>query len=310
MADVASRRSASWEPDAVRTTVVRLAQEASVELNVQDVQHLGAMRELLRPETRVYVSHLPKQSFRETLSVCAAVRSAGFEAIHHVPVRLFESHAQLSGFIDEAVDRGVNEALLISGDYAQARGPFSCVADVFREVDLRVSGWKRISFGGHPEGHPKVDLPTIRAAELEKARLAQSFGLHATFVTQFFFEADPFLEWAHGLRSAGRSVAIRAGLAGPASVTTLFRFAVRCGVGPSIKALNTRPGSFTRLLAEHGPEEVLTRLAADESLQPSRLDGIHLFCFGGVIRTCRWLNQLASGQFVLNEAGQLGRLTP
>jgi methylenetetrahydrofolate reductase (NADH) len=305
MADGASRRSASWEPDAVRTAIVRLAQEASVELNVQDVQHPGTLRELLRPDTRVYVSHLPKQTFQETLNVCTAARSAGFAAIPHIPVRLFESRAQLSAFIGEAVNRGVNEALLISGDYAQARGPFSCVADVLREVDLRAWGWERISFGGHPEGHPKVDLSTIRAAELEKARLAQSFGLHATFVTQFCFAADPFLEWSQGLRNAGRSVAIRAGLAGPASVTTLFRFAVRCGVGPSIKALNTRPGSFTRLLSEHGPEDVLTRLAANESLHASRLDGIHLFCFGGVTRTCRWLNKLASGQFVLSEAGQL-----
>jgi len=295
----------SGRVDAVRANLVRLAQGASVELNIQDAQHLVALVDFLGPGTRIYVSHLPKQSFRDTLSVCAAVRSAGFDAIPHIPVRLFESQAQLSAFIDEAVGRGVNEALLISGDYAQARGPFSCVADVLREVDLRALGWARVSFGGHPEGHPKVALATIRAAELEKERLARSMGLRVSFVTQFFFEAAPFLEWARGLWCADRSVAIRAGLAGPANVATLFKFALRCGVGPSIRALGSRPGSFTRLLGEQGPEDVLTRLAADEPTQSSSLDGIHLFCFGGIVRTCQWLHQVASGQFELSETGKL-----
>jgi methylenetetrahydrofolate reductase (NADPH) len=283
---------------------VRLAHDASVELNVQDVPHLADSRAFLAGGTRIYISHLPKQSFERTLEACSAVRAAGFEPIPHVPVRLLATREELCRFIDEASARSVRELLLISGDYAHAVGPYSAVTDVLKAIDLRARGIERISIGGHPEGHAKVCSSDIRQAELDKARIAGGQGLQTTFVTQFFFEAKPFLEWAGTLRSSGANAAIRAGLAGPAKLSTLLRFAARCGVGPSIRALGTRPGTFAKLLGEHGPEHLLTELAQSASEWPEAFQGLHMFCFGGYLRTCRWLHALASGQFKLT-AGEL-----
>lgn len=276
---------------------MRLAHEASVELNVQDIPHLADSRAFLAVGTRIYVSHLPRQSFEKTLEACTAIQAAGFEPIPHVPVRLLEGQDELSQLVDEAAARSVKELLLISGDYAHALGPYSAVADVLKSIDLRARGIERISIGGHPEGHGKVDLAVIRQAELDKAHLASSQGLQATFVTQFFFEAKPFLEWAGSLRANGANAAIRAGLAGPAKLSTLLRFAARCGVGPSIRALGSRPGAFAKLLGEHGPEHLLTELAESAIDRPDAFQGLHMFCFGGYLRTCRWLHAVASGNF-------------
>jgi methylenetetrahydrofolate reductase (NADPH) len=304
MANEARRFSVLNSDESLREVLMRLAHEASIELNVQDIPHLVASRAFLGSDTRIYVSHLPKQSFEQTLEACSAVRAVGFEPIPHVPVRLLESQEELSQLIDEAAARSVKELLLISGDYPHALGPYSAVADVLKAMDLRARGIERISIGGHPEGHAKVGLSDIRQAELDKARIANGQGLKTTFVTQFFFESKPFLEWAGTLRRNGANAAIRAGLAGPAKLSTLLRFAVRCGVGPSIRALGTRPGAFAKLLGEHGPENLLAELADSAIQRPEAFQGLHMFCFGGYLRTCRWLHAVASGHFKLN-AGEL-----
>jgi len=278
--------------------IVQLARECSIEINVQDVRHLVASQPLLPVGKKVYVSHLPKQTWQQTLDACRAVRGAGFESVPHIPVRLLEDERALDGLLKSAVrDASVREVLLIAGDYPQPAGPYASVADVLRAGKLNEHGLARVSLAGHPEGHPKVALAEIRRAEREKTQLAHAAGLQATLLTQFFFEAQPFLDWAGELRADGVNARLVAGLSGPASITTLFRYAVRCGVGPSVRALGARPTSLMKLIGEHGPEDVMRDLASARTAQPGLFDGVHLFCFGGFLRTCEWLKRAADGHW-------------
>jgi methylenetetrahydrofolate reductase (NADPH) len=284
--------------------IVQLAREASIELNVQDLKDLAASRAFLPERKRIYISHLPKQTWNDTLEACRNVSNAGFIPIPHVPVRLLENQATLDRLLDKAISEGgVNEVLLIAGDYPQAAGPYSTVADVLRGAVLEAHGISRVSLAGHPEGHPKVALEEIRRAEHEKAALARAAGLDATFVTQFFFEAQPFLDWAATARASGIGARLIGGLSGPAGIATLFKYAMRCGVGPSIRALGARPTSFVKLIGEHGPEKVMRQLADARRHDDGQFDGVHLFCFGGYLRTCEWLHRVANGRFSLDDHG-------
>jgi len=250
----------------------------------------------------VYVSHLPKQEWRETEETCRAVRAAGFRPVPHVPVRLLPDaatmHRVLGGFVKSAQ---VDEVLLISGDYPQAAGPYSEVLQLVGSGALQQHGLKRLSVAGHPEGHPKVQLAAIRHAELDKVRMAQEGGLELTLVTQFFFEQTPFLEWARELRSAGVQARIVGGLAGPTKLSSLIKFALRCGAGASMRVLTARPAAFTKLLGDHGPESVLRGLAQARCDNTSDFSGVHLFCFGGFVKTCQWLQAIAEGRFLLDD---------
>ncbi len=118
-------------------------------------------------------------------------------------------------------------------------------------------------------------------------------GLEVTFVTQFFFAADPFVQWARDLRSAGVAARLVAGISGPASIGKLMRLARRCGVGPSIRALTARPASMLKLLGEHSPDALMRDLARERSICRDLFDGVHLFSFGGFLRTATWLRQYA-----------------
>ena len=90
------------------------------------------------------------------------------------------------------------------------------------------------------------------------------------------------------------------GLAGPASLPRLLRFAVLCGVGNSVRALKARPRAITRLMVEAGPEVIVRSLAAQAG---APIAGVHFFCFGGLIRTARWLRAVRDGRFELTEDG-------
>jgi len=272
-------------------TVARLAREASIEVHVQDAVHLKASQSLLAPGKKLYVSHLPKQTWDDTVATCRAVALAGFEPIPHIPVRLMANAETLDRTLDRLVrDAHVQEVLLIAGDYATPVGPYSAVGEVLGSGALAKHGLTKVSIAGHPEGHPVVALDEIRRAEREKVRLAAAAHLKVTLVTQFFFESAPFLDWVRDLRAHGVRARIVGGLAGPASLATLFRFARRCGVGPSVRALGTRPASLLNLIGDHGPDRVLGELAQSLTDGESDFSGIHMFSFGGFLRTCEWLN--------------------
>ena len=303
MALAASNTAFSAAKD-LAATIARLAREASVEINVHDVVHLEKSRRLLPAGKSLYVSYLPKQQWRETEATCRAVRAAGFRPVPHVPVRLLPDAATvdrvLSGFVDAAQ---VDELLLISGDYPRALGPYTEVLQLLNSGALQRHGLRRVTVAGHPEGHPKVPLADIRRAELDKVRMAQQVGLELTLLTQFFFEQGPFLDWVRELRSAGVTARLVGGLAGPTRLSTLIKFALRCGAGPSMRVLTARPAAFTKLLGDHGPESVLRGLAQARCEGSSDFTGVHLFSFGGFVRTCQWLQAIADGRFILDDAG-------
>jgi methylenetetrahydrofolate reductase (NADPH) len=284
--------------------VAQLARESTIELSYHDLKDLEGSRRFLAPGKQVYVSFLSKQTWAQTQQACRAVRAAGFDPVPHLPVRRLESAQELAGILRELVrEAQITEVLLIAGDYAEALGPFHCVADVLRCGVLSGHGLHRVSLAGHPEGHPKVALDEIRRAEREKVELVDRAGLDASLLTQMFFDAVPFIDWARELRSSGVRCRIVGGVAGPARITTLFKFALRCGVGPSIRALGARPTSLVKIIGDHGPHAVMRSLAEARVAQAIDFAGLHFFCFGGYLRTCEWLHQVAESRFVFNDSG-------
>lgn len=287
---------------ALRHEIAQLARAASVEINAHDAGLLAASRAYLAPGQSVYVSHLPQQTWQATAAACRQVREAGLNPVPHLPVRLLPDARTLEAVLaDFAGTAGVSELLLISGDYPSAVGPYAQVAQVMRTGLLQAAGIRRLSVAGHPEGHPKVAREEIWRAQLEKVELAARSGLELTLLTQFCFEAEPFLDWARALRAAGVTCRLVGGLAGPTKLSSLIKYAMRCGAGPSIRVLGSRPATFARLLGDHGPESVLRTLAQARSDGSSAIDGIHLFCFGGYLRTCQWLQAIAEGRFELDD---------
>ena len=85
----------------------------------------------------------------------------------------------------------------------------------------------------------------------------------------------------------------------PPPLRALLNYGMRCGIGNSIRALGSQALSLTRLLAQHGPEKVVRRIAASRA--ELGVAGLHLFPFGGFARSAQWIDNVASGRFRLSE---------
>jgi methylenetetrahydrofolate reductase (NADH) len=293
------------ELGALHEGIAALARAASIEMTWRDVGELEACRSLLAPGTLVFASFLPEQTWRQTIETCAAIRDAGFEPVPHIPVRHLDAVAAFEQLAEDLyVKAQVQRVLLIAGDLPETVGPFSTTLDALHSGALAARGIHRIVVAGHPEGHPKLTREELREVEQDKVAFAESHGFELTFLTQFLFDAAPFLAWARELRAEeGVRSRLVVGLAGPARLATLVKYAVRCGVGPSIRVLTANPTSFVKLVGDRGPEKIVRAVAAAGVAGEIDNFGIHFYSFGGLARTCAWMSAVAEGRFALDEEG-------
>jgi len=81
------------------------------------------------------------------------------------------------------------------------------------------------------------------------------------------------------------------GIAGPAKLQTLLKYAATCGVGPSVKVLQKRAGDLARLIRPFEPTDLLTELAAHKAEHYDCLiEAPHFFPLGGISKTAEWLH--------------------
>ena len=96
---------------------------------------------------------------------------------------------------------------------------------------------------------------------------------------------------------------IRIGVAGPATLKTLFNFANLAGVQVSARVLASDAAKFARLATTNAPDALLCGVAAGISTDESSLIGaVHFYSFGGVRKTAEYAGSIASGRFLLDNA--------
>jgi methylenetetrahydrofolate reductase (NADPH) len=292
--------SAADPAETVRGRIVDLAHEASYEVSARDDKGIDAAIARLAPGTRVSVTWLPADDDDNRVIASRKLRNAGFEPVPHIAARMVTSEDHLQRLLGRLCDdAGVTQLLVISGDVNQASGPFGDSAALIASPAFRQAALRHIWLGGYPEGHPKVDDTTLDATLDAKIETIGSLGMTPGVITQFCFDADPILRWMVAFRRRNADVPVRIGLAGPAGIRTLLRFAAICGVGASAKALITRGSSIARLLSETAPDPIIRDLAETSAFGELQPMGFHLFPFGGLDRTAQWMGSVAAGEFRL-----------
>jgi methylenetetrahydrofolate reductase (NADPH) len=146
---------------------------------------------------------------------------------------------------------------------------------------------------GHPEGNKDIDpaggFKNVTEALHWKQKFKDSTDAEMALATQFAFEAGPIIKWADDLKAAGIDLPIHIGIAGPAKLQTLIKFAIACGVGPSLKVLQKRAKDVTKLLLPFEPTDVLTELAAHKAANPDfNITHVHFFPLGGIKTNANW----------------------
>jgi methylenetetrahydrofolate reductase (NADPH) len=284
-------------PGAVAPEIAAAASElvacGSLEMGADAPGDAARIAELLPAGTPVYVNHLPKHDITYTLKALIALREANLEPVPHVAVRRVASREEVKGFLEKAVRvAGVSKILLLGGDIAAPAGPYQQAADLLREDFIGQCGLSQVGLAGYPEGHPRIATATLNAALEQKLALARERGLSPHVVTQFSFAPNRIVEFCADLARRAPGVPVYVGLAGPTSPVSLLRYAQRCGVSASLRALQAEGMRAVRLITHVDPTDQLLMLARHARTgSASNVVGVHVFSFGGVARTVAWMNE-------------------
>jgi methylenetetrahydrofolate reductase (NADPH) len=282
--------------------LIALLPSASVEVSSRGHQ-LQELQENFQPGTDVTITFLPGDNYRHNIDTAAALRRAGYNPVPHIAAREIATREVLDDFLMRARGEAeVSRILLIAGDVAGARGPFRSSFDVRTSGLLEARGIASVSLAGHPEGHPYLQAANAFAALEGWRDWGRETKIHVDVVTQFCFESAPILGWIGELDARGIDLPVIVGLAGPATPATLMKFALRCGIGNSMRSLRGQIGRFGRLLTDTGPDEVMHGLRSAPAGVVASIAGFHLFPFGGLRKTGAWLRAYGGAEVLRKQS--------
>jgi len=266
-----------------------LLANASLEVALREAAKLPEAAALLPSGTCVYVPSLPARPLALSLPLLAAIRAQGLDPVPHVAARRVGAHAELETFLKQAVrEHGVHRVMLIGGDEDAPAGPWRDSVQLLASGVLRDAGVREIGIAAYPEGHPKIAQDALRRAFERKLELAHDQNLGSYAVTQFSFAPDRIVALLAELAARAPDLPVDVGMPGPSDPRALLRYAQRCGVGATRRALSTLGAGIAHLVAHTDPSEQLAA-AAHYAATHDNLVGVHLYSFGGVVRTAQWL---------------------
>ena len=285
---------ASAIESSVQARLSELLIGGSFELQPREMHRAAQIAALLPKDTCVYVPSLPGLPLARTLETVKAIRDAGLDPVPHVSARRILNRDEFGSFLKEAVSKhGVHRVLLLGGDEPKPKGPFADSLQILESGLLADSGVKEIGVAGYPEGHPRIRATELLSSFQRKQKLTAEQGLGMYVVTQFSFAPNRVVDYCAQLARSAPDVSIYVGVAGPTDPVALARYAQRCGVSASLRALRNLGSGIAQLVTHSDPHDQLVALARYSlRREPSNVVGVHIYSFGGVVRTANWIREL------------------
>ncbi|AXQ95057.1 methylenetetrahydrofolate reductase [Cereibacter azotoformans] len=265
----------------------------SIEVMPRTAEKVADFRDLLPRGTRVYIAHIDGTPIEDMVATAKRLTAEGFPVMPHFPARIIRDRATLADWI--ARYRGeadVKQGLILAGGLRAPQGEFHSSMQLL-ETGL-FDGFERLHVAGHPEGSKDIDPDGSDRMVMEALRWKQAFSERTdakmAIATQFCFEPDPVIAWAERLAAEGIALPIHIGIAGPAKLQTMIKFAVACGVGPSMRVLQKRAMDVTKLLLPYEPTDFVNGIAAHKAKNHMfGIESVHFFPLGGIKANAEWV---------------------
>lgn len=265
----------------------------SIEVMPRTAEKVEDFRAILPKGTRVYIAHIDGTPIEDMVATARRINAQGFDVMPHFPARIIKDKATLKDWVARYQgEANVRQALLLAGGLAQPVGDYHSSMQLIESGAF--DGFVRLNVAGHPEGSRDIDPDGSDRAVMEAARWKSAFAertdARMAMTTQFCFDAGPVIAWVNRLKAEGVNLPVHIGVAGPAKLQTLIKFAISCGVGPSLKVLQKRAMDVTKLLLPYEPTDFLTELAAHKAAHPDfGIEQVHFFPLGGIKTNAQWV---------------------
>lgn len=273
--------SASTMPDL-------LGSDFSIELSPEMVQKFAPDPKSLPLGSKVFLTHITGKNPQTQIDAANRLLSMGYVPVVHLGARNFESEEDFVRLVKAHSENGVTHGLFLGGNPIKHRGPLHEALNLLTHDVLPDTGITHAFIGDYPEGHPDIGTPLLTKARNQKLEACYGIGLKPEIVTQFAFNGEVMATWANKISQENPGVPIRLGLAGVTSLPKLIKFAVMCGVGPSIAVLKKNAGGLMKVMNDRDPgdvvEEIEHRYFGDAPVN------VHFFPFGGWKKTLDWIS--------------------
>ncbi|MEL6435328.1 MAG: methylenetetrahydrofolate reductase [Pseudomonadota bacterium] len=269
---------------------------ASIEVSPKQAVESPDLPGLFPLGTRVYITDVGTDTTKTLVKAARRVHELGYEPVPHFASRRLTTRQSLEGRIKAMTqEAGVTDVLVIGGGLERQAGEFSSTMEVLETGFFDANGIRHIGVAGHPEGSPDFNETVANEALRLKKDFGERTGAKLRIVTQFGFDGERFAVWANGLRDAGIDLPVHLGVAGPAKITTLIKYAAMCGVGNSLSFFKKNTRSIAALATSHSPEGVVAPIEAAWRNNPTgAIRQVHVFPFGGIKKASEWLVQRGS----------------
>jgi methylenetetrahydrofolate reductase (NADPH) len=267
----------------------------SIEVMPRTAEKVESFRAILPEGTRVYIAHIDGTPIEDMVATAKRLNAEGYPVMPHFPARIIKDKATLADWVARYKgEADVKQGLLLAGGVAQPVGDFQTSMQLLESGAF--DGFERLHVAGHPEGNKDIDPDGSDRMVMEAARWKSAFAERTdakmAMATQFCFEAEPVIAWVDRLATEGVKLPVHIGVAGPAKLQTLIKFAIACGVGPSLRVLQKRAMDVTKLLLPYEPTEFVAALAAHKAAHPDfGIEAVHFFPLGGIKTNATWITE-------------------
>lgn len=270
----------------------------SIEVMPRTAEKVDDFRAIIPAGTRVYIAHIDGTPIEDMVATAKRLSGEGFDVMPHFPARIIADKATLGDWINRYQgEADVKQALLLAGGGVDTpKGDFHSSMQLLETELFDQAGFTHLHVAGHPEPNTDIDPDGGRTNTFAALDWKQEFSNRTdasmALATQFCFEAGPVIEWCDSLVERGINIPVHIGIAGPAKLQTMIKFAIACGVGPSLRVLQKRAKDVTKLLLPFEPTEVLTDLAAHKAAKPDfNIAQVHFFPLGGIKTCATWATE-------------------
>jgi len=269
---------------------------ASIEVAPKQAIESEDLPGLFPAGTRVYITDIGTDSAETLTKAARRMHDLGYSPVPHFASRRLTTRDRLEARVRMMTqEAGVTDVLVIGGGLDKPAGEFTSTMEVLETGLFDKFGIRQIGVAGHPEGSPDFSEAVAIAALRLKKEFGERTGARMRIVTQFGFDAKVFIDWAEGLRNHGIDLPVHLGVAGPAKITTLIKYAAMCGVGNSVTFLKKNALALTALATTHSPEGVVGPIERHVQAHPaSAIKQVHVFPFGGLKKSSEWLVERGS----------------
>ncbi len=217
----------------------------------------------------VYITLLPGDQYKDIVNKAKELVALGKNPVPHFPARSIKNKNELKEYVMMCKDFGVKQVLVIGGS-AQPIGDFHCSFQLF-ETGLFEDF--KIGIAGHPEGSPDISDSDLEKAMTDKKPYADYI------VTQWLMEASPIIDFV-----SKQTLPVHVGIAGPAKITSLLKFASIVGAKNSLSFLKSNASKAVDLFKPRKPDDMIEKIK-------SVSQNFHIYTFGGLTEINKWLSE-------------------